>query len=130
MEGCAGSGFAGIRNSTGCSGRSPGQPPTCWAVRSSAGSRSAPRRIAAGFSWISARTEAAAGAPWSSVATGPRRRDIMRDLGHESWVMTHDHLTVAQTIAADCLAFGVRRVSRVLTRPYDEALRPLGHPGH
>ncbi|HEX6990258.1 MAG TPA: MarR family transcriptional regulator [Gemmatimonadales bacterium] len=40
--------------------------------------------------------------------------------------MTHDHLTVAQTIAADCLAFRVRRVSRVLTRLYDEALRPLG----
>ena len=35
-------------------------------------------------------------------------------------------LTVAQTIAADCLAFRVRRVSRVLTRLYDEALRPLG----
>jgi DNA-binding MarR family transcriptional regulator len=40
--------------------------------------------------------------------------------------MPHDHLTVAQTIAADCLAFRVRRVSRVLTRLYDEALRPLG----
>lgn len=35
-------------------------------------------------------------------------------------------LTVAETIAADCLAFRVRRVSRVLTRLYDEALRPLG----
>lgn len=40
--------------------------------------------------------------------------------------MPHHHLTVAQTIAADCLAFRVRRVSRVLTRLYDEALRPLG----
>jgi DNA-binding MarR family transcriptional regulator len=39
--------------------------------------------------------------------------------------MTH-HLSVAQTIATDCLAFRVRRVSRVLTRLYDEALRPLG----
>lgn len=39
---------------------------------------------------------------------------------------TLDHLTTAQTIAADCLAFRVRRVSRVLTRLYDEALRPLG----
>ncbi len=35
-------------------------------------------------------------------------------------------LSIAQTIAADCLAFRVRRVSRVLTRLYDEALRPLG----
>jgi DNA-binding MarR family transcriptional regulator len=35
-------------------------------------------------------------------------------------------LTAAQAIAADCLAFRVRRVSRVLTRLYDEALRPLG----
>ena len=37
-----------------------------------------------------------------------------------------DHLSTARTIAADCLAFRVRRVSRVLTRLYDEALRPLG----
>ncbi len=36
------------------------------------------------------------------------------------------HLHAAQTITADCLAFRVRRVSRVLTRLYDEALRPLG----
>ena len=35
-------------------------------------------------------------------------------------------LSIAQPIAADCLAFRVRRVSRVLTRLYDEALRPLG----
>jgi DNA-binding MarR family transcriptional regulator len=41
-------------------------------------------------------------------------------------VPTLDHLATAQTIAADCLAFRVRRVSRVLTRLYDEALRPLG----
>jgi DNA-binding MarR family transcriptional regulator len=36
------------------------------------------------------------------------------------------HLPVAQTIAADCLVFRARRVARVLTRLYDEALRPLG----
>ena len=37
-----------------------------------------------------------------------------------------NHLHAAQIITADCLAFRVRRVSRVLTRLYDEALRPLG----
>lgn len=37
-----------------------------------------------------------------------------------------NHLHAAQVITADCLAFRVRRVSRVLTRLYDEALRPLG----
>jgi DNA-binding MarR family transcriptional regulator len=36
------------------------------------------------------------------------------------------HLAVAQAIAADCLVFRVRRAARVLTRLYDEALRPLG----
>jgi DNA-binding MarR family transcriptional regulator len=32
----------------------------------------------------------------------------------------------AQVMAADCLCFRARRVSRALTRMYDEALRPLG----
>ncbi len=32
----------------------------------------------------------------------------------------------ARVIAADCLCFRARRVSRALTRMYDEALRPLG----
>lgn len=33
---------------------------------------------------------------------------------------------IAQAIGAECLCFRARRVSRVLTRLYDEALRPLG----
>ncbi|HEX2190613.1 MAG TPA: MarR family winged helix-turn-helix transcriptional regulator [Longimicrobiaceae bacterium] len=37
-----------------------------------------------------------------------------------------EHLTAAQAMAADCLCFRARRVSRALTRMYDEALRPLG----
>jgi DNA-binding MarR family transcriptional regulator len=32
----------------------------------------------------------------------------------------------AQAMAAECLCFRARRVSRTLTRIYDEALRPLG----
>jgi DNA-binding MarR family transcriptional regulator len=32
----------------------------------------------------------------------------------------------AKAIGAECLCFRARRVSRVLTRLYDEALRPLG----
>jgi len=32
----------------------------------------------------------------------------------------------AQVMTADCLCFRARRVSRALTRMYDEALRPLG----
>jgi DNA-binding MarR family transcriptional regulator len=33
---------------------------------------------------------------------------------------------IARTIGAECLCFRARRTSRVLTRLYDEALRPLG----
>lgn len=36
------------------------------------------------------------------------------------------HLSAAQIMADQCLCFRVRRVSRALTRAYDEALRPLG----
>ena len=39
--------------------------------------------------------------------------------------MSH-YLTAAGAMAADCLCFRVRRASRVLTRMYDDALRPLG----
>lgn len=35
-------------------------------------------------------------------------------------------LDAAKAIGAECLCFRSRRVSRVLTRLYDEALRPLG----
>jgi DNA-binding MarR family transcriptional regulator len=34
--------------------------------------------------------------------------------------------SAAQVMTTDCLCFRARRVSRVLTRMYDEALRPLG----
>ena len=34
--------------------------------------------------------------------------------------------SAAQAMTADCLCFRARRVSRALTRMYDEALRPLG----
>ena len=37
-----------------------------------------------------------------------------------------DPKTVAHTMAVDCYCFRARRVSRGLTRLYDEALRPLG----
>lgn len=37
-----------------------------------------------------------------------------------------DHLDAAAVMASDCLCFRARRVSRALTRLYDEALRPLG----
>lgn len=37
-----------------------------------------------------------------------------------------NHLDAARTMADECLCFRVRRVSRVLTRLYDEPLRPLG----
>lgn len=36
------------------------------------------------------------------------------------------HRSAAQIMADECLCFRARRVSRVLTRLYDEALRPLG----
>jgi len=36
------------------------------------------------------------------------------------------YLSSARTMAAECLCFRVRRTSRVLTRMYDDALRPLG----
>ncbi len=36
------------------------------------------------------------------------------------------HRSAAQAMTADCLCFRARRVSRALTRMYDEALRPLG----
>jgi DNA-binding MarR family transcriptional regulator len=36
------------------------------------------------------------------------------------------HRTAAQIMADECLCFRARRVSRTLTRLYDEALRPLG----
>ena len=37
-----------------------------------------------------------------------------------------EHLNAARVMAADCLCFRARRVSRALTRMYDDALRPLG----
>lgn len=37
-----------------------------------------------------------------------------------------EHLAAARTMAAECLLFRARRVSRALTRLYDEALRPVG----
>ena len=36
------------------------------------------------------------------------------------------HLAASQLMADQCLCFRARRVSRALTRRYDEALRPLG----
>lgn len=40
--------------------------------------------------------------------------------------MTTKHRDAAQAMAAECLCFRARRVSRAITRMYDEALRPLG----
>ena len=40
--------------------------------------------------------------------------------------MAAEHLSAARRMAADCLCFRARRVSRVITRMYDDALRPLG----
>jgi DNA-binding MarR family transcriptional regulator len=37
-----------------------------------------------------------------------------------------DHLDAARRMAADCLCFRARRAARVITRLYDEALRPIG----
>jgi DNA-binding MarR family transcriptional regulator len=37
-----------------------------------------------------------------------------------------NHIEAARTMAADCLCLRARRVSRALTRMYDDALRPLG----
>lgn len=39
--------------------------------------------------------------------------------------MNMDHVDAARSMAEDCLCFRVRRVSRALTRLYDEALKPL-----
>ena len=36
------------------------------------------------------------------------------------------HLDIARTIADQCLCFRARRTARLITRLYDEALRPLG----
>lgn len=38
----------------------------------------------------------------------------------------NEHQRAARAMTADCLCFRVRRVSRAITRMYDEALRPLG----
>jgi hypothetical protein len=40
--------------------------------------------------------------------------------------MTEKHHDAALVMAADCLCLRARRVSRALTRMYDDALRPLG----
>jgi len=40
--------------------------------------------------------------------------------------MVMDYRLAAEQMAAECLCFRARRVSRVLTRIYDEELRPLG----
>ena len=40
--------------------------------------------------------------------------------------MTEKHQDAARVMTADCLCFRARRVSRALTRMYDDALRPLG----
>ena len=37
-----------------------------------------------------------------------------------------EHRDAARTMTAECLCFRARRVSRAITRMYDEALRPLG----
>jgi DNA-binding MarR family transcriptional regulator len=37
-----------------------------------------------------------------------------------------DYSEIGRAIGAECLCFRARRVSRVLTRHFDEALRPLG----
>lgn len=37
-----------------------------------------------------------------------------------------NHQRAAQVMTADCLCFRARRVSRAITRMYDDALRPLG----
>lgn len=37
-----------------------------------------------------------------------------------------EHQDAARAMTADCLCFRARRVSRAITRMYDEALRPLG----
>jgi DNA-binding MarR family transcriptional regulator len=37
-----------------------------------------------------------------------------------------NYLSAARAMTADCLCFRVRRTSRVLTRIYEDALRPLG----
>lgn len=37
-----------------------------------------------------------------------------------------DHLDAARIMAAECLCFRARRTARVITRAYDEALRPTG----
>ena len=37
-----------------------------------------------------------------------------------------EHQNAARVMAADCLCFRARRVSRALTRMYDDVLRPLG----
>lgn len=37
-----------------------------------------------------------------------------------------EHHSAARAMTADCLCFRARRVSRALTRVYDDALRPLG----
>src|SRR6476646_9980464 len=40
--------------------------------------------------------------------------------------MPTDKPSAADTIAAHCIAAGVRRLNRVVTKLYDDALRPLG----
>ena len=58
--------------------------------------------------------------PKSATGGGspPRRREPGPD--HP------DAVAAARAIAADCLCFRARRAARVITRTYDEALRPLG----
>lgn len=45
---------------------------------------------------------------------------------HMHALVSTAHETAARVMAADCLCFRARRVSRVVTRVYDDALRPLG----
>ncbi|HEX8212376.1 MAG TPA: hypothetical protein VF584_19530 [Longimicrobium sp.] len=48
---------------------------------------------------------------------------ILREPARAGLLHPHD---AARVMAADCLCFRARRVSRALTRMYGDALRPLG----
>jgi len=50
---------------------------------------------------------------------------VLRDPTIGVYTTIVDHRDAARTMAEECLCFRVRRVSRALTRLYDEALRPM-----
>ena len=66
-------------------------------------------------------TKNADGAKAMNIMTNPLERSLERGVAE-----TANISDIAETTAASCLATRVRQLSRIITRVYDDAMRPLG----